>query len=209
MFEVAFFALAGALGGWASWLAAERLAAGKRTGAEMRRWLRPLAITAGAGLLASAAWRSGGDVADVAATALLAAPLLITLLTDLLARLVYPTVLLPGIAAALMLATMRPPGLLEAVIGGAAATVVVALLVLLARWLWPDGEVPLGSGDILIAALIGTIFGPVRAPGVFVVGVLAGAVAASVLLLTGRARREDAMPYGAVFCGVALMALVM
>jgi leader peptidase (prepilin peptidase) / N-methyltransferase len=149
------------------------------------------------------------SVPDMTVIAILATPLAITLWTDLRARLVYPLVLLPGLVAALAIAAMGPLGWPAALIGGGGAAGVTALLVILSRWRWPGVEAPLGSGDVLIAALIGAMFGPQQAPAVLFMGMIAGAVAAGVLLLTRRAQRDAVIPYGVFLCGAALVALVV
>ena len=78
--------------------------------------------------------------------AMLAVPLLVTLLTDLRSRLVFPVVLMPGLLAALGIAATRPEGVLPALICGGVAAAVTALLVVLARWIWSSEEVPSAAG---------------------------------------------------------------
>ena len=68
---------------------------------------------------------------------------------------------------------------------------------------------PLGSGDNLIAATIGAMLGPDEMPSMLVAGVILGAVAAGLLLLTRRMGRHDALPYGAFPCASALIALAV
>jgi leader peptidase (prepilin peptidase)/N-methyltransferase len=207
---VPLFAILGALGGWACWLAAIRLTTGAGEGMPPRA-LPPVATATGGILLAVVASRSGGDTAAAGATALLAAPLLITLLTDLLARLVYPGVLAPGVLAALAFAAIAggTSGVAASIVSGLAAGAVAGALVLLARRVWPAEETPFGSGDILIVATIGAVFGPERAPAVLFAGVVLGALAAALLLITRRAEREEAIPYGAALCAAALAALAL
>ena len=97
-----------------------------------------------------------------------------------------------------------------ALISGGGAAFVTALLVAASRWI-PSGsdEPPLGSGEILIAAIIGAIFGPDQTPLVLFTGVMLGAAAAGLLVITRRARRHDVIPYGAFLCGSALVALAL
>jgi prepilin signal peptidase PulO-like enzyme (type II secretory pathway) len=176
------------------------------------RALALLAGCSGGGLLAVSAVGSGGDAVTVAVDAILATPILTTLLIDIRARLVFPTVLLPGLIAALIFSAtgLLDVPLQESAIGGAGAAAATALLFALARWIWAGREEsPLGSGDILIAATIGVMLGQDQTPTVLLAGMMLGAVAAGLLLLTHRARWEDPIPYGAFLCGSALVALAL
>lgn len=203
-------AIFGVLLGWASWVVAVKLTAEARVSTRADRAVLLLAGLGGGGMLMLSAVRSGGDAATVAVVAILATPLLITLLTDILARLVFPLVLLPGLIAALALAAAGPQGLLPAVISASVAAAVTAILVGLSRLIWPGaGETPLGSGDILIVAAIGAILGPDETPRVLFAGMVLGGAAAGLLLLTRRAHRHDVIPYGAYLCASALVALAI
>jgi leader peptidase (prepilin peptidase)/N-methyltransferase len=201
-------AIIGFLLGCASWVAAMKLTAGTRGGGQEDRSLLLLSGASGGGVLTVAALRSAGDPFQISVVAILAIPLLITLLTDVLARLVFPSVLIPGLLTALTIAAARPSGLPAALISGGGAAGVTAVLVVLSRRIWSGREEPpLGSGDILIAATIGSMLGPDETPRVLFAGVMLGAVAAGLLLLTRHARGEDVIPYGAFLCGAALVAL--
>ncbi len=193
-------------------MAAVKLTTETRVSARQEHGLLLLSGVFGAGVLAISALRSGGDPTQVVVVALLAIPLLITLLTDILARLIFPAVLLPGLLVALALAAAGPLGipLQAALLSGGGAASVTALLVALSRWIWSGSEEPaLGSGDILITATIGAMLGPDEAPLVLFAGVMLAGAAAGLLLLTRRARGEDAIPYGAFLCGSALVALAL
>lgn len=190
---------------------AARLTAEARD-APLGRALALLAGGCGGGLLAVSTIRSGGDAATVAIDAALGVPILITLLTDIRAQLVFPAVLLPGLLMALAFAAS---GLLDvplraSLISGGGAAAATALLFVLSRWIWSgrDGS-PLGSGDILVAATIGAMLGPDETPRVLLAGMMLGAVVAGLLLLAGRAHREDRIAYGAFLCGAALVALAL
>lgn len=77
-----------------------------------------------------------------------------------------------------------PPGLPAAITGGGGAAAITALIVVLAGRLWRGAaETPLGSGEILIAALIGAIYGPTAAPGVLLAGVALGGLSVLVRLV--------------------------
>jgi leader peptidase (prepilin peptidase)/N-methyltransferase len=206
-------AIVGALVGSACWAAASRLTAEARLGKWDARALLPVSAFAGAVLLMVSALRSEGDPMRIAVVAILAAPILTTLLTDLLARLVYPVVLLPGLLAALALAAAGAPvlpALPAALATGVIAGGIAALFAAFARWRWPEAEeTPLGSGDALIAATAGAMLGPERAPAALFAGMALGAVAAALLLVTHRADPEDPIPYGAFLCAATLAALAL
>ena len=206
---IAVSAMIGFLLGSASWVVAGNLTAGARMSAWDERIGLSLAGVCGAVVLALSAVRSGGDAATVAVDAILATPILITLLTDIRTRLVFPAVLLPGIVAALAIAATQREGVLPALASGAGAAAVTAVLVILSRRIWSGEEAPLGSGDILITAAIGVALGPDDTPRVLFAGMILAAMAAALLLLTRRARRDDVIPYGAFLCGPALVALAL
>lgn len=206
---VPVFTSLGVLLGWVTWVVALKLTAVTRIDARERALLLLAAVAAG-GVLTLSAVRSGGDITTVASVAILAAPLLITLLTDILVRLVFPLVLLPGLLVALALAAAGPQGLLPTVISAGGAAAVTAILVAISTWIWSNaGEPPLGSGDVLIVATIGAVVGPDQMPRVLFAGMVLGAVAAGLVLLTRRAQRHDVIPYGAFLCAAALVALAI
>lgn len=202
-------AVFGVLSGWGCWTVADRLVRNVRDGAPSPRTLGLFSAAGGAALVAIAAQRSGRNVSVVATVAILAAPLLITLLTDLSARLVFPVVLVPGLLAALGIAAATPEGVLPAFASGAIASAITTLIVVLARWLWSSGEAPLGSGDILITAAIGAAIGPEHTPRVLFAGMVLAALAAGALVFTRRAARHDTLPYGAFLCAAALAWLAL
>jgi prepilin signal peptidase PulO-like enzyme (type II secretory pathway) len=212
VFGVPVFAIIGFLIGCASWVVAANLTAEARVGPREKHALLLVSGVFGCGVLAISALRSGGSTNQIVVVALLAIPLLITLLTDILARLIFPAVLLPGLLVALTLAAAGPLGvpLQAALVSAGGAAGVTAVLVFLSRQIWSGSEeAPLGSGEILIAATIGAMLGPEQTPRVLFAGVVLGAVGAGLLLLTRRARWEDAIPYGAFLCGSALVALAL
>jgi leader peptidase (prepilin peptidase)/N-methyltransferase len=206
---IAIFLIAGFLLGGASWGMATMLT----TETSERAWDErvPLLLSGlcGAALLLVPTLRSGGDATTVALIALLAVPLLVTLLTDVRSRLVFPVVLIPGLLVALGIAATGPEGVLPSLLTAGVAAVVTALLVVLARWIWSSEEAPLGSGDILITAAIGAALGPDDTPRVLLMGMVFAAIAAGALLLTRRAGRHDVIPYGAFLCGSALVGLAL
>jgi leader peptidase (prepilin peptidase)/N-methyltransferase len=209
---VAVAAVIGVLLGCASWVVAVKLTAETRFSPRALRGLLLLSGACGGSVLAISALRSGGDTSQVVMVALLAVPLLITLLTDILARLIFPAVLLPGLLVALTLAAVGSLGfpLQAALTSGGGAAFVTALLVALSDWIWSNSdESALGSGEIVIAGTIGAMLGPDETLRVLFAGVMLGGAAAGLLLLTRRAQGEDAIAYGAFLCGSALVALAL
>lgn len=205
---ILIFAIVGGVAGWGSWIVADRLTRPARAEAEASRSFLLLASLAGGGVLAGAAHEFGSESATLTGIAIVMIPILVTLLTDALAKLVFPVVVVPGALAALAIAALGPLGFGAALTAGAIAAGVTALFVIAARFVWFEaGEIPLGSGDVLIAALIGTIFGPGRTLPVLLAGVFLGGGVAALLLVSRRARGEDAIPYGVFLCLAALIAL--
>jgi prepilin signal peptidase PulO-like enzyme (type II secretory pathway) len=202
-------AVLGVLLGWGCWAVADRLTDAAPGGVRSPRAMGLLAAVGGGSLLVIAAQRSGGNVSVVVTVAILAAPLLITLLTDFRSRLVFPAVLIPGGLAALGIAATSPEGAQPALVSGGVAAAVTALLVVLSRWVWSSGETPLGSGDIFITAMIGAALGPEGAARALFAGMMFAAVAAGALLLTRRAERHGVIPYGAFLCAAALVGLAL
>lgn len=214
MVTVSTFALVGILLGWGSWVMATRLTTDAQDGTAQysRPSLAPPLIASGltGALFAIAAHRSGNDLRGLATVAILTAPLVVTVLTDLLARLVFPAVLASGLVAALAVAAVGPLGLEASVISGAVAAAVATLLVVVSRRLWPhSAETPLGSGEILIAATAGAMLGPAQTPSVLFVSMVLAAAVAGILLRTGSGRRDDPIPYGACLCACALVAVAL
>jgi leader peptidase (prepilin peptidase)/N-methyltransferase len=69
--------------------------------------------------------------------------------------------------------------------------------------------VPFGCGDVYLAAVIGAMTGwPDVATALFY-GMIFGGLGAIVLLVTRRASRRDAVPYGPYLCVGALLVLLI
>jgi leader peptidase (prepilin peptidase)/N-methyltransferase len=150
------------------------------------------------------------DFVAMARVIVLAVPLLITIVTDIRRRAVYPAVLLTGLLIAAGVAAYGPHGVLPALLSGVGAGGAMALLLVLSRRIWRDEtETPLGDGDILIAVTLGVMLGPERTAPALFAGMVMAAMVAGVLLLTGKARREETVPYGAFLCLAAIIALGM
>jgi leader peptidase (prepilin peptidase)/N-methyltransferase len=125
--------------------------------------------------------------------------LMMILAIDLRHRQVYLVLGYGGILLALLVAGFSMSGgLFSAAVGGLIGGLGFGGLYLLGRAIYRGGE-PLGTGDITIAALLGAMAG---FPGVLtalLVGIMAGGVAAVVILATGGGRKVF-MPYGPALC---------
>jgi len=144
----------------------------------------------GAGLGAASHLALGPEVGPALLGALFGVLFLSLALADLERRLLPNRLTYPGLALALALSWGWPGrGPVEA-LGGAA----FGALALGAAYLALRGG--LGAGDVKLAALLGAVVGFPRVVGALLVGVLAGGVAAALLLLLGAVRRGQYMPYG-------------
>lgn len=149
-------------------------------------------------VFAALAWRWPAGLSLVVHWAF-ATLLMVILAIDLRHRQVYLVLGYGGAALGLLVAPLSMSGgLFSAAVGGLIGALAFGGLYLLGRALY-RGEEPLGTGDITIATLLGVMAG---FPGVLtalLVGILAGGVAATALLVRGRGRKAF-MPYGPALC---------
>jgi leader peptidase (prepilin peptidase) / N-methyltransferase len=68
---------------------------------------------------------------------------------------------------------------------------------------YPQG---MGMGDVKMAGMLGSFLGPYGAMAIFL-GALLGAITSGALMVSGKARRNTALPFGAFMALGALMAL--
>ncbi|MBO0984271.1 A24 family peptidase [Rathayibacter sp. SD072] len=150
-------------------------------------------------------------------SAVLAALVLLTVVgvqlssIDLRHRLLPNVLVVPAIAVGGVLVLIasvvdgRPGDGLRALLGGLALFAVYLVLALIS----PGG---LGMGDVKFAAVIGTMLAS-RGWSELLVGAAAGfalaALAAAVLLLTGRARRGTPVPFGPMMLAGAVVVLAL
>src|SRR3989304_10192847 len=99
-------------------------------------------------------------------------------------------------------ATMPGADPLEVLAGGLLAGGVLFLPALF------TGGVGMGMGDVKLATFVGLALGFVLAVPALVFMALAGGVAAGVLLLSGRRRRGEPIPYAAFISAGALATLL-
>lgn len=128
------------------------------------------------------------DTVEAVVGALGCAVLVAITVTDLERRIIPNRIVVPALAAALVVQTVREPSV-EWVVAAVAAGGFFLLLALV----YPAG---LGMGDVKLAAFMGAWLGRDVAVALFV-GSLLGALAAIVLLAArGRSARKATLPYG-------------
>ncbi len=154
------------------------------------------------GIIAGALAARGGSWLGLAYAVVLIPHALI----DLRHQLVYEGLVLASVALALVLRATTgglASGLLGVLVG---ALVVLAMRVLAARLL---GREALGSGDVLLAAMIGAMVGTERLAHALIWGVYLGGAWAAVLLLLGCGDRHAHMPYGTALCAAGIVAVTL
>lgn len=182
------------------WLSPARLQCGL-TRHPLRQRLIWIGIPA---LFMGLAWRRP-DSADLWATCLFAAGLVLLAVIDWEQRRVPDAILIPATILALV-RTWEGGDLLPAVAGGVLALAVFLTLHVIGCRLYGPGA--LGMGDVKLAGLIGAAIGLELMPHALLLGVLLAGAAAAVLLATGRARRGDSLPYGAYMALAAVVVIV-
>jgi leader peptidase (prepilin peptidase)/N-methyltransferase len=152
-------------------------------------WRYPIVETLTAALFAAAAWRFGPTLDAVAAAALLAGLVAITVV-DLEHQIIPDVLSLPGILAGVLanLATGRLPWL-ESIMG-----VLVGGGVFLAIILVSGGG--MGGGDMKLGAMLGAFLGWKVVLLSMLVAVVAGGLLAVALIGTGVRGRKDPIPFG-------------
>jgi len=153
-------------------------------------WRYPLveAVTA-AGVLY--AYLRHGLTWEGVASAALAFLLVPVVFIDLEHRIIPDRITLPGIVLGLAVSFARGglPGLWQAALAGLGAGAFFLAVAVLSKG-------GMGGGDVKLAAMLGAFTDPTRVfVGAFL-GVLAGGLVGLGLLVTGRKRRKDAIPFG-------------
>lgn len=156
-------------------------------------------------LFMALAWRTP-DSSRLGAMCLFVAVLVLLAVTDREQRRVPNIVLLPSVALALLIA-WQGDYLLSAAAGAVLAMLIfVGLYAVGCRFYGPGA---LGMGDVKLAGLIGAMTGVAWMPYALFLGIFLAGSAAAVMLLTGRARRGDTLPYGQFLALAALLLLVV
>lgn len=151
------------------------------------------------------AWH-GPDETDAWARPLFAALLVLLAVLDWEQRRVPNIIVLPATGLALIYAWQNgdwPPALAGAAVGLATF---LALYAFGRRFFGPGA---LGMGDVKLAGLLGALFGLAWVPYALLLGIALAGGAAAVLLLTGRARRGDTLPFGHYMAVAAVILLVV
>ena len=194
---------AGVLAGiWLHRVAA-MLGAGHGDGRESGGSQRGVLVMANGLLWLAAVWRHGPSLRGAAIAALMSVLLLILAL-DLRHHLIFDGPIVVGLALAFGAAALFPPrpqGLLWALGGAAGAGLTFLAQYWLLRRLY--GRAALGSGDVLLAILIGAIAGR-DTPRALFIGALFGGLLALLYLLLGRGSRKDPLPYGSCLAAGAI-----
>jgi leader peptidase (prepilin peptidase)/N-methyltransferase len=153
-------------------------------------WQYPAVELATAALFALTGWRKGLVPALLPAL-VLESTLIVAAGTDLTTRLIPNRLVLGALVlgAAAVAVGWPPASWPSAVLGGALLFVVTYAVAVLSRG-------GLGGGDVKLSGVMGLLLGV--GPGIvaLLVAFLTGGLAGSALLLTGRRRRRDAVPFG-------------
>ena len=171
-------------------------------GAEGSGWLRRLLVVgATAGLFAAAAALYDGASHLAVITAYICV-LLICAATDALSYRVPNVITYPAIVGALVVGAAMPgAAFFEVLAGGALAGGVLLLPAIF------TGGMGMGMGDVKLAAFIGLALGFAHVVPALVLMALAGGAAATLLLVSGRRKRSEPIPYAPFISLGALAAL--
>lgn len=154
------------------------------------------------GVLFALTWARYGPSFEGIALLVYLSLFLVVFVTDLERGVIPNRMVFPGLLAALALASFWPGiGWARAVLGGAAGFGILLAIYLV------SGK-GIGAGDVKLAALVGAATG---FPLVFLalaVAFLTGGIAAVALLISGRLKRRDRMPFGPFLAPAALASLL-
>jgi leader peptidase (prepilin peptidase) / N-methyltransferase len=135
--------------------------------------------------------------------------LMLVLVIDWKHRDIYLTVIGAGCVVALAGSLLLPGmSIVNALVGAVVAGGFFFLAYILARIIFPNIEEPLGTGDILLALMMGLMLGFPNIVGALLVGPLLAGAAAILLLLMRRSKMGDFMPYGVALCAATILFLV-
>ncbi|MDQ6898379.1 MAG: A24 family peptidase [Candidatus Dormibacteraeota bacterium] len=197
----------GALAGAGLTILSAHLAAAQGLAARAPHWERIATPLLSGLVLASLAWRLGGGW-SLLSRSLWALILIQIIVFDLRHGLILDRVLLPaGLLAALMGWSAPGLGWRESLLTGALTGLAFLALAGAGRALFQAEA--LGLGDVKLSAFMGLCLGFPGVVWAVIAGVLAGGVAAAVLLITGRAGRRDHFAYGPFLAGGSLLALFL
>lgn len=161
-----------------------------------------------AGLIVSVAWPRFLTVPlDALRIGLLSLLLLLIARIDWAYHLIYLITIVPGLVIAGVLALLTSPSTLLSAAGGAVVAILLFVLFYgLGRLLYRQAA--LGSGDILLATLIGAATGIERVLTALFAGMVIAAIVATWLLLRQPGTRRRYLPYGAFLSAGAILTLL-
>jgi prepilin signal peptidase PulO-like enzyme (type II secretory pathway) len=147
-------------------------------------------------------WKHVGLSWELLLLALACSFLLLIAMIDLKHRLIPNVLIYPAAVMTLLLRAILPGGNpLTALLGGT-----VGFLIFLLVALVQPGS--MGGGDVKLAALIGMIVGFPQALWALALGILAGGIAAIVLLITRLRGSKSHIPYAPFLCFGAMIVLL-
>jgi leader peptidase (prepilin peptidase)/N-methyltransferase len=168
-------------------------------------WHYPVVELLTALLFAACAWRFGPTLPAVAAMGLCAALVALTFI-DARTGLLPDDITLPLLWAGLLLNTAGGfVPLPEAVVGAALGYGV--LWTVFQAFRLATGKEGMGFGDFKLLAALGAWFGWRALPEIVLFSSLAGVVVGGVLLVAGRARRDDPLPFGPYLAAAGVLCL--
>ncbi|MEZ4767590.1 MAG: A24 family peptidase [Caldilineales bacterium] len=187
----------GLISGWLVWWLADRFVAGYRSQApepapsDAGAVPLPAALTVVCMALwgALAGWRAPSPAAGVSALVVTAILLCIALVDFQVRRIPNALVVALLVWAAVQLVWLGQPAPLAAVVGLLVAGGLFLVLRVVSR-----GQ--MGMGDVKLEAALGALLGFPAIMSAMLLGVIAGGLAAAVLLITRRAGRKDPIAYG-------------
>jgi len=176
---------------------------------ERQSFKRPLFEFATAAYFGIAA-ASIGDNTRLIGALFFAVPLLIILLVDAWTRLIHTNIIMLGTALGILFAaTDGFSDLAKSVIGLLIGLGIFVGFFVLARVIYKSVKVvPFGLGDVYLAAMIGAM---VRWPLVInslILGIFLAGLIGVLLLVSKRASRKTAIPYGPYLCIGALVVIL-
>lgn len=135
--------------------------------------------------------------------------LLLVLVLDWKHRDIYISIIAAGSVVALAGSVLLPEAsILGALIAAAVAGGFFLAAFLLAKLIFPHIQEPLGSGDVLLALMMGLMLGFPNIVGALLIGPLIAGAAALLLLISGHSKLGDFMPYGVALCAASILFLV-
>lgn len=162
----------------------------------------PVIEGATAALFALAAWRFGGHPESLGPAWIFLAALVAIAAIDLEHQIIPDRITLPGIAVGLLTSLVNP--LLtwrDSLLGIALGAGFVFVVIVASRG-------GMGGGDLKLCAMIGAFLGWKLTLLAIMLAVVLGGIVAVTLLIAGRKRRRDAIPFGPFLASGAVVSLL-